>query len=86
MSAAPVDEVPAGVVTVTSIVPVLPAGETAVKLVEELKVTLNAADVPNLTVAPETKLVPVIVTEVLPVVGPEFGETAVTVGTPRYVN
>jgi hypothetical protein len=34
----------------------------------------------NLTAAPELKFVPVIVTAVPPAVGPEFGETDVTVG------
>ena len=37
------------------------------------------------TVAPLTKLVPVMVTLVPPAVGPEFGEIAVTVGGPMTV-
>jgi hypothetical protein len=42
--------------------------------------TLVAAAPPKLTAAPDAKLAPVIVTEVPPLVGPEFGETPVTVG------
>jgi hypothetical protein len=48
--------------------------------------TLAAAAEPNITVAPEAKFVPVIVTAVPPVVGPLFGLTPVTVGVPIYVN
>jgi len=43
-------------------------------------VTFVAAVESNLTVAPELKFVPVIVTEVPPAVGPEFGEIDVKVG------
>ena len=42
--------------------------------------TLEAAAPPKDTVAPAAKLVPVIVTAVPPVSGPEDGETPVTVG------
>jgi hypothetical protein len=42
--------------------------------------TFVAAALPNFTVAPETKFVPVIVTEVPPAVDPVFGLTLVTVG------
>jgi hypothetical protein len=42
--------------------------------------TLVAAAVPNVTVAPATKFVPVMVTAVPPAVGPLFGLTLVTVG------
>jgi hypothetical protein len=38
---------------------------------------------PMVTVAPEIKFVPVIVTEVPPAVVPEFGEMLVTVGGPE---
>jgi len=44
--------------------------------------TLVAVVPPKVTVAPAAKFVPVIVTEVPPLVEPEFGETAVTVGDP----
>jgi hypothetical protein len=43
-------------------------------------VTLVADVVPNVTVAPEMKFAPVIVTPVPPEVGPLFGNTFVTVG------
>jgi hypothetical protein len=42
--------------------------------------TLVAARDPNLTLAPERKFVPVIVTKVPPVVVPVLGDTEVTVG------
>jgi hypothetical protein len=41
---------------------------------------LVAAAEPNVTVAPEPKFVPVIVTAVPPVVGPLLGDTLLTVG------
>jgi hypothetical protein len=43
-------------------------------------VTLVAAVPPIVTVAPASKFVPVIVTAVPPLVVPEFGEIALTVG------
>src|SRR5215471_4266677 len=48
--------------------------------------TLIADALPNVTVAPDAKFVPVIVTAVPPATGPLFGETLVTVGCPMYVN
>ena len=67
-------------VTVMSTKPAAWAGEMAVIDVAELTVC-EAAGVPlKLTVAPLTKLVPVIAIDVAPVVGPEVGLTAVTVG------
>jgi hypothetical protein len=42
--------------------------------------TLVAAVLPNFTVAPEAKLVPVIVTAVPPAGGPLFGLMLLTVG------
>ena len=50
--------------------------------VAELTVTPVAAVVPNFTVVPEAKFVPVIVTLVPPEVDPASGETALTVGVP----
>ena len=77
-SAADVADVPPGVVTLTSTVPV-PAGAVAVIDVAELNVKL--ADVaPNVTDVTPVKLVPVIVTLVLPALGPLVGEIDVTVG------
>ena len=75
-------EVPPGVVTVTSTVPV-PAGEWTVIWVAELTETLVPAFPPKATVAPLTKPVPVIVTVVLPPVGPARGLRPVTVGTAK---
>jgi hypothetical protein len=60
-----------------------PAGrDGVVAVIEEPLTTLTfgAAAPPNVTVAPGAKLVPVIVTDVPPLVVPEFGETADTVG------
>ncbi len=68
-------------VTVTLTVPADAAGATAVIETPELTVTLVAATLPKLTVAPEAKPVPVMVTDVPPAVEPLVGLTAVTVGT-----
>src|SRR5262249_52427134 len=57
-------EVAFSVVTNTSTVPAGSAGETAVRLVDETNTTLVPDTVPNLTVLPDVKLVPVIVTGV----------------------
>jgi len=73
-------------VTVTVTVPALFAGVAAVVVVLFTTVTLVAAVPPNVTVAPEAKFLPVIVTAVPPVVGPLFGDTLLTVGLPTYVN
>jgi hypothetical protein len=74
------DEVPPRVVTVTTTTPALSAGEVAVIEVGELTVTNVDAVVPNLTVAPVTNPVPVMVTMVPPAVVPEAGLSDVTVG------
>ncbi len=82
MSLAPVAEVPLAVVTVTSTVPV-PDGELTVRVVELVTSTEVPAVDPKSTVvapAPETKPVPVTVTEVPPAWGPLVGLTLVTVG------
>ena len=78
--------VPPGVMTVTSTVPGACAGETAIRVVAEVTVTLLALEVPKSTVAPVTNPVPVIVTEVPPATGPAVGTMLVTVGTGSYVN
>jgi hypothetical protein len=80
-SALEVALVPPGVVTVTWTVPAMPAGETAEIDVELFTTTPVAALAPKLTVAPETKPVPVIVTDWVPANGPSAGVTPVTVGT-----
>jgi hypothetical protein len=67
-------------VTVTVSAPAAPAGVVAVIVVLFTTVTLVAAAEPNVTVAPEAKFVPVIVTAVPPAVGPLLGLTLVTVG------
>ena len=69
-----------GLVTVTVTAPALPAGVVAVIVVLFTTVTPVAAVLPNVTVAPEAKLVPVIVTAVPPAVDPLFGLTLLTVG------
>ena len=70
--------VPCDVVTVTLTVSV-PAGAVAVMLVEELTTTPVAGVLPNSTVAPAEKWVPVIVTELPPAAIPCDGLNAVTV-------
>ena len=67
-------------VTVTVTAPALPAGVVAVMVVAFTTTTLVAAAVPNVTVAPVAKFVPVTVTDVPPAVEPVFGETLVTAG------
>ena len=67
-------------VTVTVTAPNAPAGVVAVIVVLFTTATFVAAALPNFTVAPETKFVPAIVTDVPPAVDPVFGETLVTVG------
>jgi hypothetical protein len=67
-------------VTVTVTAPALPAGVVAVIVVAFTTVTFVAAVLPNFTVAPAAKFVPVIVTTVPPAAGPLFGLTLVTVG------
>jgi hypothetical protein len=70
-----------GFVTVTVTAPAACAGVVAVMVVLFVTATFVAAVPPNVTVAPETKFVPVIVTAVPPATGPLFGLTLLTVGT-----
>ena len=58
----------------------MPAGVVARSCVALMNVTPVAAVPPTRTVAPETKLVPVSVIVVPPAVGPEVGDTEVSVG------
>ena len=83
MKRSPADaaDVPLGVVTVTSTVPV-PAGEVAVIEVAELTVKLVALAAPNFTAVAPVNTVPVMVTDVPPTVEPDVGEIDVTVGAP----
>ena len=71
---------PPGVVTVTSTVPALPAGDTAVICVALFTVKLVAAVAPNFTAVAPLRFVPVIVTLVPPASGPALGEIPVIVG------
>src|SRR5579872_6328210 len=73
-------------VTVTVTAPAAPAGVVAVMDVLFTTTTLVAAADPNVTVAPDAKFVPAMVTPVPPAAGPLFGLTLVTVGCPTYVN
>jgi hypothetical protein len=68
-------------VTVTVTAPALPAGVVAVMVVAFTTTTFVAAALPNFTVAPEAKFVPVMVTDVPPATGPLFGLMLVTNGT-----
>ena len=72
--------------TVTVTAPALPAGVVAVICVPLTTTTFVATVPPNVTVAPATKFVPVIVTAVPPAWGPLFGATLLTVGDAMYVN
>ena len=67
-------------VTVTVTAPAVPAGVVAVIDVLLTTTTLVAAILPNVTVAPVAKLVPVMVTDVPPATTPLFGLTLLTVG------
>src|ERR1051325_8334835 len=69
-----------GLRTTTFTAPAACAGVVAVIDVLLTKLTPVAAVPPRVTVAPLTKFVPVIVTDVAPFVLPELGEMAVTVG------
>ena len=84
-SAEEVAEVPPVVVTVTSTVAAACAGEVAVIWVAETTVKPEAAVVPKWTAVAPVKLVPVMVTEVPPAVGPEVGATEPTVGAATNV-
>ncbi|MEN9668681.1 MAG: hypothetical protein RLZZ386_588, partial [Planctomycetota bacterium] len=78
--------VPPGVVKATLFAPAVPAGVTAVTLVDETTTTLVAATPPTVTLVAPVKLVPVIVIAVPPAVEPDVGETDETVGGAKYVN
>jgi hypothetical protein len=68
-------------VTVTVTAPAACAGVVAVICVPLTTTTFVAALLPNATVAPAAKFVPVIVTAVPPAVVPLLGDTLLTVGT-----
>ena len=85
-SAEEIAEVPPTVVTVTSTVPAACAGEKAVTSVLETTENEIAFDAPKWTAVAPVKLVPVMVTNVLPRVGPDAGATELTVGAGTKVN
>ena len=71
---------PFGLVTKTVTAPAVAGRVVAVMIVLLTKVTLLASVPPNVAAAPETKFVPVMVTEVPPLSEPDEGETDNTVG------
>jgi hypothetical protein len=85
-SLAPVGEVPLGFVTVTSTAPAVWGGDVAVIWVSESTLKPAAGVVPKVTAVAPVKSVPVMTTDVPPAVGPEFGETELTVGSAMNVN
>src|ERR1035437_5957765 len=78
-----------GLVTATFLAPAVPAGVFAVSVVALTKPTLAAALPPTVTVAPLTKLLPVMMIAVAPLVLPQLGAADMTTGgeeiTPRFV-
>src|SRR5579871_6020440 len=71
---------PSELVTVTLTTPAACAGVTAVILVLLTTVTLVAGVLPKVTVAPDSKPVPLSVTVVPPAVEPLVGETVFSTG------
>ena len=67
-------------VTVTSTVPTEPAGAVAVIVVALVTLNEDAGLPPMVTAVAPVRLVPVIVTEVPPIIGPAVGEIPVIVG------
>jgi len=80
--------VPPAVVTVTVLAPAVPAGVLAVISVALETTTLVAATLLTVTLVAPVKLVPEIVIDVPPLVGPDVGLTVEMVGTAAatYVN
>ena len=72
-------DVPPAVVTLTSTVPALPAGDVAVIEVAELAVTVAEFE-PKSTAVAEDRFVPVMTTWVPPAADPLIGRIEVTVG------
>ena len=77
--------VPPGVVTTTSLAPMMPAGVSAVIEVALTTTTLVAAAPPTVTLLAPVKFVPVIVNGVPPVNTPLFGLMLEIVGKAIYV-
>ena len=78
--------VPPGVVTATLAAPTVPAGVTAVMVVDESTTTLVAATPPIVTLVAPVKVAPVIVNGVPPTVEPVTGETEEIIGSAKYIN
>ncbi|OEZ89314.1 hypothetical protein JAB6_01280 [Janthinobacterium sp. HH104] len=78
--AAPVALVPPLAVTVTFTVPATPAGDVAVMVVALTTVMATPLLAPNFSAVTPVKPVPVMVTAVPPVLGPDAGVTPVMVG------
>ena len=78
LSALLVGLAPLGVVTVTSTVPALSAGEVQVMEVSETTLTLVAAVTPKLTAVAPVKPTPLMVTVVPPAAGPLLGLRPIT--------
>jgi hypothetical protein len=74
---------PTPVATTTSRGPTVPDGVVQVIEVDETTTTDVHELPPMVTVAPDMKFVPVIVTDVPPAVVPEVGKILVTVGGPE---
>ena len=73
--------VPPAVVTATLLAPAVPAGVVAVIDVALTTTTLEAATPLTVTLVAPVKLVPEIVIDVPPLVGPDVGLTVEMVGT-----
>jgi hypothetical protein len=83
-SALLVAEVPPGVVTVTSTVPAVWAGDVTVMVVPPPPtVNVETTVLPKFTAVAPVKLLPVMVTLVPPAIGPLLGEIPVTAGTAK---
>ena len=79
--------VPPGVVTeILTAEPILPAGVTAVRTLAETTFTLVAKAPPTVTLLAPKKFVPFKVMVVPPLVKPDAGEMAVTVGAGQTPN
>ena len=74
-----------GVVTTTPLAPAVPAGVTAVMLVDETTTTLVAATPPTVTLIAPVKFAPVIVIAVPPKVEPEVGLIAVIAASSGFL-
>ena len=76
---------PPGAVTVTSTAPTEPAGAVAVIVVALVTLNEDAGLPPMVTEVAPVKLVPVMVSEVPPTIGPAVGEIPVIVGNAAKV-